>query len=316
MKINLFEQESFSFELIRDLFEKVYNRRIDLDYLHWKFMHNPFEETPNIAYIMDSNRLISFYSVSETRLKHGNKEFKCGLLSSAMTDPEYAGQGLFAKMEVYLHDHMFNNKQLSFLYGFANHNAHRIHRKYAGWKDICILNSFYLNSELLNIDIEELKNFSYCVRGIHEFDLQSVKEIIDKNVIYGFTRSIEFLDWRLKDPRNEYKILEISSNLNRDIFGILIFKEYNGCIDIMDFFNLEKYIDFSEIISNALKYLALKRYSKGFYVWLNLHSEEHVIFERIGFKENTFNTYFGYISDNLTINSEKLRFSFIDSDVF
>lgn len=313
MEIKLYEKNPFDFRLIENLFVDTFKRDFNPEYWNWRFSENPIENGPNIAYIEEKGKLIGFYAVSQTIFNDEGNIITCGLMNAAMIHPDYEGNGLFAKMEVELHNYLLNEKGFSFLYGFANHNAHRIHRKHAGWKDIFMLNLFYSNSSYMRLKLKEIDDYNYSVFESITYNFEKLDEIIGRSVTYGFTRSSLMLDWRLKDPRNKYMVFEVKDNLN-SFLGILIYKQYAQNIDLMDYYYHSEKISKWSFLKLGLHYLS--QISDGIYTWSNLFSSDHIFLESLGFQEKEFNTYFGYISNNFDLDHEKLHFSFLDSDVY
>lgn len=312
MEIKFFEEYPFPDDSIADIYKSVYNREFDLSYWNWRFKENPLEQKANIAYIKENGKLISFYAVNESRFINGNNSYKCGLMNSAMTRPEYAGRGLITKLEVSLHKHLFEEKDFSFVYGFANHNSHRIHRKHCGWKDLFVLNNFAVDTDTLLSKLGNERSCEYKVYNASDYEYSNIASLIPLNIEYGFSRNMEILKWRLRNPRNSYKVLEIKSD-NGNIAGVLFFKEYLNGADIMEYFvsdtaGREHFLKMSLFI--------LIRSAKSINIWSNLHSDEHLFLESLGFQEIHFNTYFGYIPNNIFLDEKKLQFRFLDSDVY
>lgn len=308
MNIKFFDEIPFMDISIQELFQATYpEREFNLDYWKWRFSNGNSE----IAYIEDNRKIISFYAVSEVKFVCENKTFSCGLMNSAMTHPEYGGKGLFAKLEVALHSRLLNEKGFKFLYGFANHNAHRIHRKHADWKDVFVLNNFYVDSDRLLSKANLANRFTYHFIRAKEYNFKKIADFFVSESNYQFARTTDYLNWRIKDPRNDYQVLEIK--IEDKLVALLLFKEFQSSIDIMEVFYFSKEFKF-EALKGGLLYLAKGK--RGFYIWSNLHSEEHVFLESSGFQEKDFNTYFGYISNGFVLDREKVHYRFLDSDVY
>ena len=315
MEIKFYEEAPFPDEYLAEIYSSVYDRNFDFSYWNWRFKNNPYETDAHIAYIEENGKLVSFYAVSESRFLNYGKIIKCGLMNSAMTRPEYGGRGLFAKLEVVLHSRLLNEKGFGFLFGFANHNAHRIHRKHAGWKDIFIINSFVAKSNniLAKIPVSD-KNFRFKIMKSNIGDINLFEDLIYTNSSVCFDRDIKFIAWRFIDnPVNQYYFLKVFEK--DQLVGIVIYKNYMDGIDIMEVFHYPQ-SNSLEVLKNGLFYLAQK--SKNISIWSNLHSEEHVFLESFGFEEKNFNTYFGYIpnNNNFKIDSNKIHFRYTDSDVY
>ncbi len=311
MKVEFYENAALDGNLVAELTSALYPKPMSLDYWNWRFLNNPLEETPHIAYILDNGKLACFYAVSEARFRTPNGVLKCGLLLAAMSHPDYQGQGLFAKVEVALHERLMVDKGFDFLYGFANHNAHRIHRKHGGWKDLFVLNNFYSTSDKITRKAAPFSDQASFIYKAAPYDFNKLNTLAYDSFETGFARSADVLSWRFgEDPRNDYQVFELHQ-ADR-LVGAIIFKEYQGSIDLMEiFFEPNRQI---ETLKAMLATLAANY--KGFYLWSNLYSDEHVELESLGFEEREFNTYFGYISEKQEIDQKRLHFRFTDSDVY
>ena len=312
MEVKFYDETPFSDESLAELYISIYGGSFNFSNWNWRSKENPLESHPNIAYIEENNKLISFYSVSQTEFINNGKNIKCGLMNSAMTHPDFRGNGLYTKTVVQLHDHLFKHKSFDFLYGFSNHNSHRIHRKQVGWKDLFVLNNFYCNSRILLSLKQNVNPLIFNIYNAYDYNFNSISNLQTLGKHYGFYISPESLKWRIAlNPRNKYQILEITNT--SETVGLIIYKQYNKSIDIMEIFfkDLDHYF---EIFKQGL--IQLSENSEGIYIWSNLYSDEHLYLESLGFQEREFNTYFGYISNKLVIDREKIHFRFIDSDVY
>lgn len=314
IKISFYKETPISVDLIRDTWEKAFSGKFNHKYWEWRYLKNPQEKYPNIAYILIDNKLASYYAISEVKMLINGKINRGGLMNMAMTHPDFFGKGFFAKIEQELHQKLFK-EMFDFLYGFANHNAHRIHRKHAGWKDIFILNSFIAksNSILAKIPVSN-KNFRFKTVKSNIGDINLFEDLIYTNSCVSFDRDIKFIVWRFIDnPVNQYYFLKIYEK--DKLSGIIIYKKYMDGIDLMEVFYYPQSKNL-EVLKNGLFYLAQK--SKNISIWSNLHSEEHIFLESFGFEEKNFNTYFGYIpnKDNFKIDLNKIHFRYTDSDVY
>lgn len=309
-----YNENPLNIGLIKETWEKAFNGTFNQIYWEWRFLQNPFESSPNIAYYMIDGKLASYYALSESRFILNGVEIKAGLINMVMTHPDFAGMGLFAKLEK-----EYNNKLLntgySFLYGFANHNAHRIHRKHAGWRDLFILNNFLALSESI---VSKHKIIDKKIRFQDDIstedDLRKFEPLKYSGSNSFFLRNENFISWRfINNPVNKYYFLKIFEN--DKLIGICIYKKYVDSIDIMEIFYCDE-VCRTDVIKNAVIYLANK--SSSISVWSNLHSEEHIYLESLCFQEKNFNTYFGYIpnNDKFCIDHSDIHLRYTDSDVY
>lgn len=317
MKTQFFSDHPLSIDLISNTFTAAFGIPFDKNYWLWRFQNNPQADYVYINYIIEDNKLAAYYAVSPTIIKVDGKTHRVALSNMTMTHPDFQGKGYF-KM---LADEMFQRlkeKGFSGVFGFANKNSHYGFRKYLNWKDLSHLNLF-------SLDIE---NFRYKFSStdlqpdisetdVNENILRATEGMIVSNALIQPDRSPELLKWRLLDiPTQQYYVLNYK--LQDEIVALLFFKYYMNCIDIVEFFckpsNINERFD---ILARSISQLIEKK--KCINIWSNIHNEEHLFLEKIGFNEAQFITYFGFIpfvQDERLTRYENWHYRFMDSDVF
>ncbi|WP_299259077.1 GNAT family N-acetyltransferase [uncultured Aquimarina sp.] len=314
-KVEIFHHKSVSLELIKETFEASFNVDFDKEYWNWRFLKNPNNEKVFISYIIEDGVLAAYYAVSPMILSHGGSEYKVALSNMTMTHPDHRGKGYFKLLAGSLFD---NLKEEGFIavYGFANHNSHYGFRKYLNWQDLSALNIF----SVIPQDYRPIKNKDNSI----SFQIEKVSPELIKNISklqaaesnqVLIKRDVDNMLWRLLDnPDNDYKALV--GRKNGGIVSIMFFKEYNGEIDIMEFFyNMN---NTNNMVSLSVSEL-MEKYNAKINLWSNLHTEEHIGLEKLGFKETGFNTYFGVIpliENEAILRYKNWHYRFLDSDIF
>jgi predicted acetyltransferase len=207
---------------ILNLFEKVFGKKMVLDFWKWRFVENPFGRGM-INLLFDNNLLIGHYAVIPMGVQVKNNLIQAVFAMTTMTHPDYQRQGIFS----YLAGETYREaakRGFKFVYGFPNKNAHYGLVKKLDWKDLGRITFFYkeLRKDLLtsisqNGNVYEIKNFDNTV------DLLWNK--IKKNYCVIVPRTKDFLNWRfIKNPDTNYKIYSIKDK--EKMLGYVVLKLY------------------------------------------------------------------------------------------
>ena len=285
-EIKFFDEEPVQLEKIKVTYELAFHTTFNSKYWKWRFLNNPFSTKTQIAYILDKNVLAAFYAVCPTELLVNGIKKKSALSLMTMTHPKYSGRGLFRTLAHALFEKLKMDDFVS-VFGFANVNSHYGFRKYLGWKDLVPI--YNLQADMIK-PIDQI--FNYKIGDVDENIIDMIGELKTEKAVFSFSRSIEFLKWRLiENPNNQYKYCIVS--LNHQVESIAIYKEYGESIDIMEIFynsNFDQHILMQSVFYHLLDSLKIK-----INYWSNFNSNEHLFLEKIGFKPHAFNSYFGVV---------------------
>jgi len=315
MQIKYYFEEPIVNNLILDTFKAAYGVEMDYKVFEWRFINNPVNEKVYINYIIEDGLLASYYAVSPVNVYIAGENQKMALSCMTMTHPLFQGKGYFKMLALDLYNKLKEDGFIG-VFGFANQNSHYGFRKNLGWIDLFPLNLFSIGKESQNkYLISSCSNFSYSELPLTQKQIENTKSLKFSNKLILPDRSIDFLIWRLlNNPVYNYFALEISQG--KDLKGVVYYKFYDGTIDIMEVYYED--INDSEILLKGISYL-IDKYNCNLNICSNLQSDEHLILEKVGFKEKQFLTYFGVIPFTKNIELLNLRnwhYRFIDSDVF
>jgi len=320
IKLFNYQEKKLDTDRIAGLFKSSFNVEFDKKYWNWRFLNNPNSKEVFIVYAENDGQLVSYYAVSPIFLIVGNeKKVKIALSNMTMTHPDYQGQGLFSKLSQLLFNTL-KKKGFVGVYGFANINSHYGFRKNLGWKDISVLNIFQLKKDKFQGSSlkEEGSNTYFLEKEIEEVSKKTIKEFFRTNNLIKLYIDYENFLWRFHDiPNKHYKAIE--RYVDNKLRGLLVFKEYNDEIDIMEFWSAnndekERALELVYTIT-----FIIKKYQRNINLWSNIHSYEHILLEKFGFNEMCFNSYFGFIpfvdaTEYLDVRNWHYRFT--DSDIF
>lgn len=317
IELKTYNDKPLSVDLIRSTFEASFKQKFDDQYWKWRFLTNPVSSKIYIAYILDGSTLAAYYAVSPVIISDGNQQYKFALSNMTMTHPDHQGKGYFKQLAAKLYDEL-KADGFDGIVGFANHNSHYGFKTHLGWKDLSALMLF--QSDKNSSTIQTLKSVSFVDS---ELNAESLSKLQNFKCTHAgklrFNRNTEWLKWRLIDiPNKKYRVLFQVENNNT--VAATVYKVYGTEIDVMEHFNTAEITESEKLrIEYSIGFFQ-NQYKGVINLWSNIHDQEHLVLEKLGFKETSFSTYFGIIpfterSEALT-NFSKWHFRFIDSDVF
>lgn len=308
--IKFYFEDELDIRLIADCFKESFKRDFDEEYWRWRFKLNPTSKKIYISYILEDNKLASYYAVSPCTIEVGGKKQLIALSNMTMTSPQFQGKGYFKLLASELYGKL---KQDGFIavYGFANHNSHYGFRKYLGWNDLGSLNMFGTNKKLYKF---QPRDYTYRDSEITHEDVEiATEEMICHSNKIALSRD---LIWRFIQNPQHYFAMRIFKEDR--MVGLIIYKLHLGDIDIMEYFYISP-IDRHDIFRAGIWFL-LKIYKRyEIKIWSNLHTEEHIELEKMGFIESEFNSYFGIVplaDCNEILDIKDWHIRFMDSDIF
>lgn len=313
--IKFYYDDPISVDLIEATFKKSFSRDFDRKYWDWRFLKKPRNSKTYINYIIENNELAAYYAITPEIIYIDQKPHKIALSNMTMTHPDYQGKGYFKLLANAMYDELKKDNFIA-VYGFANSNSHYGFRKYLNWKDLSILNIFKLKKEdFRGFLIKKSTSLKISILENIDFTTCELNNILKKKT--HISRDKEDLNWRLKEnPNNTYQILEAKTNT---VSMKIIFKSYKNEIDIIEVFdNCADSSEYELFLTNSIHYL-METVAETINLWSNLHDLEHLFLEKIGFKEDAFNTYFGIIplkNVNKLDNIKNWHYRFYDSDIF
>lgn len=317
-KIEYFFERELPFKLIDETFKKAFNKNLDENYWEWRFLNNPNDDKVYISYILEDNTLAAYYAVTPCTIFINGRKEKIALSNMTMTHPEHQGKGYFKMLAKNLFEKLKNDGYIG-VFGFANQNSHYGFKKYLGWKDLSIINTFQVSkSNFRGFLLKDIEAFDTETSRISNKDIDIISDFDFCDSRFFLSRSGQNVKWRLVDiPTNNYFIKKII--FNEKTIGFILFKYFNNEIDIMEYFYKSDFKKSKfEIFGKGISCFFNNEIEKINY-WSNFHSEEHLLLEKIGFKELGFNTYFGvipFIEDNSILDFKNWHYRFFDSDIY
>lgn len=314
MEIRDYSEQPIDIEIIKKTWEASFNKKFNKDYWEWRFKNKPNFSRTFIKYIMDGSTLVGYYAVTPEEISINGEKKLIAYSNMTMTHPDYQGNGFFKKLATSMYDTL---KAEGFIgvFGFANGNSHYGFRKYLGWKDLAVLSNFTLTADhdiypkliddTLMVSFKDEIEFS-------QFTLDA--EALNKIHV---PRRPEHLKWRLTDmPVNSYQYCLLEGE---EVKSCVIYKIFENEVDILEILS-HKDQSPAGVTHLGTGIAAIKKRHQGdVNIWSNLHSEEHLYLEKLGFRYKNFTTFFGvipFVDDKALTSLESWHYRFYDSDVY
>lgn len=241
------------FSAYKELYNSVYNRKIDEDYIKWS--------EPLIYLAIDEEgKIVGANSFFIRKLSYEGKEFTAVQSGDAMVLEEYRGNGILAKMISFAMGDL-KEEGYACIYGFANSDSYPSFHKL----DFISLHDVNIYAKILNYSrmLKERFNKNPCAGALgkimdlfmNTFALAYSKEYeiklhdeIDQNLIdyisnyeadcIHIKKDKKYLDWRYKNqPRGCYEFVELSrSGSTAGIFIVRVSKETSNSREIVECF--------------------------------------------------------------------------------
>ncbi len=302
---------------ILKLFKSAFGKELSIEYWRWRFLDNPVNQLM-IKLMWDADRLVGHYAVSPIVFNVNKKKTLTALSMTTMTDPEYAGKGIFTKLASELYFNESENNGLKAVWGFPNNNSHFAFINKLQWRDLEKIHTLSLPVEKISKDLgSAIKPTNHFVQGhVKAFNqitaLQKIK--LDK--------SLDYLNWRyLNNPSNKYIILEKEVG-DINYFAVTkVFKSFSNHskfeIDILELvFPEEDLLELLSTIKNIYKDYDVSQFN----LWLSPYDQRSKPLSDIGFSNNNQTTHMGVkVMDSnyeLLNNSFDWAYSMGDSDIY
>lgn len=325
MKITRFEAKDE--DRVFELFEKVFHKRMSIEFWKWRF-HSNFGEP--IRYLMwEDDQLVGHYVVHPLPFKILEDEEMILFSMSVMTHPDYRGKGIFQKLADRVY-HEAQKRAYKLAIGFPNINSHTIHFEKLGWLRFGRMTEFekrVLSASPITKAIEE-----YKIEELSEFN-QSIDRLwhhVKSKYLLTCVRDHNFLNWRYTDHPvscflNDHDFIyhKFIVTLGRRIIAYFVLKQFGSekCHIIDLFGELDSQV-MESVISFALRYCLDNKIPK-LSLWMDCKKNSltnHPLIS-LGFAPKVSDTYLGIrplyqnLSQSIT-DQENWTIRMGDSDVF
>lgn len=301
------------------LFEKCFGRRPNIteDLFNWFNFGDLKSENYNFGFLVNG-RLVACYGLLPMDVKISGKIIKAALCTNVMTDPDFGGKGLFAKIGE-LSISYIKNKGISLCIGVPNENAIKGHLK-IGWQKVSNIDFFEINKT----SITNINKNSHDIIPINEFNFRDYEfdAFYNDKFDFHFLRNSSWLNWRTSKPNSSYeKLCLIRENIFK---GYIIIKKYKDETTKTIKLHIVDYLYDSDSSFEALLNHVLCFSLKNNFDLINLWNYESdivktMILTKLGFKKTNSSNYvilYPLQKNILLENIKKPHLTLFDNDVY
>jgi hypothetical protein len=298
------------------LFQRAYGSPLDEAFYAWRFLDNPLGPTMAVV-ALDGERVVSHYAVCPAIIQApAGRRVRCAQSMTTMTDPDYAGRGLFLMLADELYGRIANEPGIEIVFGFPNSNSHYAFVNKLGWSDVCPL--FFMTRSTHGVPTDT----PFEVSDWGEPASIPRARPVPGSVHQPYARTPEFIRWRYElNPENRYVLIAPGRASSQTCAVAKIYADEDDCssLDIVDFLGDLTLESISGVVAASLGY-AKSRSLMRVQGWVNLHHPAFAAFERFRFSPSGPITYFGIrpISRGSTVPCDPRSWwiTMGDSDVF
>lgn len=269
MEIKKFEKRDLqaNMDLFCDLYHKAFTAAANREIIEQRYLDNPYGEL--LMYIaMENEKIVANYSAVPIRVIVDGFERKAALSLNTMTDPEYAGRGLFTKLATALYEYLADNGY-AMIIGFPNYMSNRIFNTKLGWKTVLEIPTMKLDLNMIDYP-KDKGNMSFS----NSFEGLVCDAVLDDIHV---VLSNEYLAWRFKNNKEKhYNALTIGKD------NWLICQFYNDEINITEI-NCSDRIKEQLLIARIIE-IGKKEGFSSVTTWCKLNTERHSDLEKLGFR--------------------------------
>lgn len=273
-----------SMEQFGKLYEMCFPQKMSTEEIKWRYLDNPSKDIL-ACFAIEKGEIVANYSVSPIRLLNDGKLIKAGLSLNTMTHPDFTGKGLFVKLASKVYAEM-QEREYKLVFGFPNYISNRTFIQKLGWNDIHEI-------PMMELDITNWPLIDQNEKNIvedEEYSLNYDKCIAKRNKIMVY-KPKEYMIWKYrKNPTNKYYnfvILDQESHVSSRI----VCKEYQNRVNIVDMY-MRNENEAEALFRYAINW-GKKRQKNLITLWCTLGSDEHIVLEKLGFRNSIPITYFG-----------------------
>ncbi len=103
---------------ILSLFKLVFRREMSEQFWKWRYLDNPFGQALSML-ALDGEKLVGHFAVLPMAVQFGGRIFRAIFPVTAMTHPDYAGQGIFTRLITTTYE-FCRRAGFTLVYGFFN----------------------------------------------------------------------------------------------------------------------------------------------------------------------------------------------------
>lgn len=268
-----------------ELYKTAFKDYMDENVFMQRYFNNPYNDVC-MCLAIDQDKIVANYSASPRRAMIGNKVVKCAQSLNTVTHPQYFGKGLFVQLAELLYKSL-ECRGYKFVYGFPNSLSNRTFNAKLHWKTIYEVPTLTL--DITNLKRSDSRNSNIILNPKMMDDISGVH--LNNFGRFEICKDTAYLRWRyMNTQEKQYYYIQTQSG------SWAIFKIYENIINIVEVHN--RNIKELELIITWIMDYAIDKKLKKLTLWEPINTDEHILLEKIGFKnEYPIYTFGGRLLD-------------------
>ena len=206
--------------LILNLFREVFHREMSPAFWRSRYEDSPWGHGI-VRVAIDGDKVVGHFGGIPMRVQVAGKVYPAIFPMTAMTHPDYAGQGIFTRLMSETYESA-RKQGFPLVYGFFNQNSYYANVKF-GYHDVIKMNPL---EKKLSPD-ESDGHLTSDIVTVDTFDgsFDRLWERAKQDYVAVVPRTSEFLNWRF-DQSPEVKYVKYAYRGRSDILGYVVLKIY------------------------------------------------------------------------------------------
>jgi hypothetical protein len=175
-------------EQMRDLFLRVFNKKMTKDAFERKFFHTPKGYSYH-GLMLHEKTIVGASSAVPGRYKFFGEDKIFSLSVDTMVDPKYRGGGHLIKMINIVHQSLINDG-IPFIFGFPNEQFYAVQRRLLKYTDIGELDYYVLPLNIGSV-VRKLKSLNVLSRGFCRLATRLCRIPKNSEARYGITKVVD-----------------------------------------------------------------------------------------------------------------------------
>lgn len=278
MKISFLTKEDLNKNMDKfcNLSRACFTAKINKEIVFHRYLENPYKDF-FMCVVECNEKFVANYAVLPVKICIGGEIVKAGLSVNLMTDPYFAGRGLFSELANRVYERMIQ-EGYALSYVFPNKNSNSILCNKLGWKNVYEIPTLEKKLDENIISVErvgkklDIDNWSH-LSDYADKDIHVIKEPC-------------YLNWRYRNhPANEYHILHFNERC------WAVYHMYNDEVNINEIHSTGNKEEFQSLL-NEIIYIAYGMGAKKITTWFKTNTIEHYVLEKNGFINTSPIRYF------------------------
>lgn len=302
VKVKLISESYF--EAICKLYKIAFEKEPDYQLLKWKYFDSPYE-TNKLLGAFQEDELVGFCAILEERIAYLGSPIKTFKYVDIMVNPKIRKAGIGKQLIASLKEFTTEGDSKYLSYGIGSPIVTKIFNNY-GYQFLGKVQNLFKPNFLLRLkavvgQYQGVKREEVTISSSLNDLFEGFTYYHDRNEIEIY-RSKKLLEWKIRNPRYSYVIIQKKENSNLSGYLILSISKYR-IANIIDINAIDDNPKVKKFLLKQAEVYVLKNQLKALVIMTNQNSKHYQFFISQGFWVNKFKK--GPLRSTLDFNVSK-----------